>query len=235
MDTNEQVETQITYLHPSRRERGAMNKIRVLDLFSGIGGFSLGLERTGHFETVAFCENNRDRWPILKKHWPQVPIIEDVKRIPHGLTVDLVTAGFPCQDISFAGKGAGIAGLRSRLFWRVIRALSLVGWPSVLLENVAALLNRGMGDVLGALAQVGYDAEWNCIPASALGAPHIRDRVFIGANHRGKGSSQKRYKGSPDFRGAKMSEGLRTCLSDPIYTHPNFAEAVMGFPKDWTR
>jgi DNA (cytosine-5)-methyltransferase 1 len=163
-----------------------MNKIRVLDLFSGIGGFSLGLERTGHFETVAFCENNRDRWPILKKHWPQVPIIEDVKRIPHGLTVDLVTAGFPCQDISFAGKGAGIAGLRSRLFWRVIRALSLVGWPSVLLENVAALLNRGMGDVLGALAQVGYDAEWNCIPASALGAPHIRDRVFIGANHRGK-------------------------------------------------
>jgi DNA (cytosine-5)-methyltransferase 1 len=163
-----------------------VNKLKVLDLFSGIGGFSYGLERTGGFETVAFCENNRDRWPILNKHWPQVPIIEDVKRITHGLTVDLVTAGFPCQDISYAGKGAGLTGLRSRLFWRVIRTLGLVGWPSVLLENVAALLNRGMGDVLGALAQVGYDAEWNCIPASALGAPHIRDRVFIGANHRSK-------------------------------------------------
>lgn len=163
-----------------------MTKLRVLDLFSGIGGFSLGLERTGGFETVAFCENNPDRHPILKRHWPDVQIIENVKRLPDGLTVDLVTAGFPCQDISFAGAGAGLAGLRSRLFWRVIRAAGMVGWPRLLLENVAALLSRGMGDVLGALAQVGYDAEWNCIPASALGAPHIRDRVFIGANHRGK-------------------------------------------------
>ena len=66
-----------------------MTKIKVLDLFSGIGGFSLGLELTGGFETVAFCENNRDRWPILKKHWPNVPIIENVKKVPHALTVDL--------------------------------------------------------------------------------------------------------------------------------------------------
>jgi DNA (cytosine-5)-methyltransferase 1 len=162
------------------------DKFKVLDLFSGIGGFSKGLEDTGGFETVAFCEINEDRWPVLKRHWPDVPIIKDVKRIPNGLVVDLVTAGFPCQDISVAGRGAGLAGMRSRLFWRIIRAAGLVGWPRLLLENVAALLDRGMGTVLGALAQVGYDTEWDCIPASAVGAPHVRDRVWISAHHRSK-------------------------------------------------
>lgn len=159
---------------------------RVMDMFSGIGGFSYGLELTGGFETVAFCENNRARWPVLKKHWPEVPIFPDVRRLPNDFVVDLVTAGFPCQDISFAGKGAGLAGSRSRLFWRIIRTAGLVGWPRLLLENVAALLSRGLGTVLGALASVGYDAEWNCIPASAVGAPHVRDRVWITANHRSK-------------------------------------------------
>lgn len=156
--------------------------LKVLDLFSGIGGFSLGLERTGGFKTVAFCENNAARWPLYEKHWPGVPIIEDVKRLPDGLMVDLVAAGFPCQDISLVGSGAGLAGYRSRLFWRIIRAVRLVGRPRLLLENVAELLDRGMGTVLGALASIGYDAQWNCIPACAVGAPHIRDRVWIIAN-----------------------------------------------------
>lgn len=154
-------------------------KLKVLDLFSGIGGFSLGLERTDGFETVAFCEINQKRWPILRRHWPDVPIYPDVRRLPNDFVVDLVTAGFPCQDISLAGKGAGLSGSRSRLFWRVIRTACLVGRPSLLLENVAALLGRGMGTVLGALASVGYDAEWHCIPLAALGAPHIRDRIWI--------------------------------------------------------
>jgi DNA (cytosine-5)-methyltransferase 1 len=159
-------------------------KLKVLDLFSGIGGFSLGLERTGGFETVAFCEINKDRWPVLKKHWPDVPIIPDVKRIPDGFVVDLVTAGFPCQDLSYQGRGAGLTGSRSRLFWRIIRAAGMVGWPRLLLENVAALLDRGMGTVLGALASVGYDAQWDCIPGAAVGAPILRDRVWISAQHR---------------------------------------------------
>jgi DNA (cytosine-5)-methyltransferase 1 len=164
----------------------AQMKLRVLDLFSGIGGFSLGLERTGGFETVAFCENNKARWPVLQKHWRGIPIYPDVRRLPNDFVVDLVTAGFPCQDISLAGKGAGLAGRRSRLFWRIIRTAGLVGWPRLLLENVAALLDRGLGTVLGALAQVGYDTQWHCIPASAVGAPHVRDRVWISANHRSK-------------------------------------------------
>jgi DNA (cytosine-5)-methyltransferase 1 len=159
--------------------------MNVLDLFSGIGGFSLGLERAG-MRTVAFCEIKPFCQAVLRKHWPDVPIFPDVRKLKYSGVVDLVTAGFPCQDISLAGEGAGLAGMRSRLFWRIIRTAGLVGWPRLLLENVAALLGRGMGTVLGALAQVGYDTEWHCIPASAVGAPHVRDRVWISANHRSK-------------------------------------------------
>ena len=161
-----------------------MTKLRVLDLFSGVGGFSLGLERTGGFETVAFCEIEPFPRRVLAKHWPGVPVYEDVTTADFGELgpVDVVTAGFPCQDISLAGKGAGLSGERSGLFWHIIRTAGLVGWPQLLLENVAALLNRGMGEVLGALASVGYDTEWHCIPASAVGAPHRRDRVWIVAD-----------------------------------------------------
>lgn len=172
-----------------------MTKLRVLDLFSGIGGFSLGLERTGGFETVAFCEIEKFPRKVLRKHWPEVPIYEDIAMADFGPIgpVDLVTAGFPCQDISLAGQGAGLAGARSGLFWHILRAARMVGQPRLLLENVAALLGRGMGSVLGALAQVGYDAEWHCIPASAVGAPHRRDRLWILADP-DIGETRKRYK-----------------------------------------
>lgn len=162
-------------------------KLRLLDLFSGIGGFSLGLERTGGFETVAFCEIDLFCRQVLAKHWPEVECHEDVAvaNFEHVGPVDVVAAGFPCQDVSVAGDvwglGAGLAGERSGLFWHVVRAIRLVGRPLVLLENVAALLDRGMGSVLGALATAGYDAEWNCFPAAAVGAPHSRDRTWIAA------------------------------------------------------
>jgi DNA (cytosine-5)-methyltransferase 1 len=172
-----------------------MEKIKVLDLFSGIAGFSLGLERTGKFETVAFCEKEDFPKSVLSKHWPEVPIYEDVTTADfrHIEAVGLVTAGFPCQDASFAGPGAGIAGERTRLFWHVLRAVRMVGQPKLLLENVAALLNRGMEVVLGALAQIGYDAEWHCIPSSYVGGWSKRDRVWIYANpndEHGQGSVQ---------------------------------------------
>ena len=158
-----------------------MTKLRVLDLFSGIGGFSLGLERTGGFETVAFCEIERFPRRVLAKHWPGVPCYEDVTTADFTSIgpVDLVTGGFPCQDLSLAGKGAGLAGERSGLYWHILRTVCMVGRPKLLLENVAALLNRGMGAVLGSLAQIGYDTEWHCIPASYVGAWHKRDRVWI--------------------------------------------------------
>lgn len=161
-----------------------MEKMKVLDLFSGIGGFSLGLERTGGFETVAFCEIEEFPRRVLAKHWPEVPCFEDVTTADFTTVgpVDLVTAGFPCQDISLAGQGAGLTGERSGLFWFILRAVRMVGRPKLLLENVAALLSRGLGSVLGAFSQIGYDAEWHCIPASYVGARQLRDRVWIMAH-----------------------------------------------------
>jgi DNA (cytosine-5)-methyltransferase 1 len=166
-----------------------MRKLRVLELFAGIGGFSVGLERTGGFRTVGFCEINPFAQKVLSQHWPGVPIHDDVTTLEPDGAVDLVTAGFPCQDISFSGKGAGLAGTRSGLFWHILRTAGLVGRPRLLLENVAALLSRGLGDVLGALASFGYDAEWHCIPASAVGAPHRRDRIWIACNPDDEGQS----------------------------------------------
>ena len=158
---------------------------RLLDLFSGIGGFSLGLERSGGFKTVAFCEIEPFCRGVLKKHWPDVPIYEDVRELTadrlaaDGIAVDAVCGGFPCQDISVAGKGAGIEGERSGLWSEYARIISELRPRYVIVENVAALLGRGLDKVLGDLAALGFDAEWHCIPASAIGAPHRRDRLWL--------------------------------------------------------
>jgi site-specific DNA-cytosine methylase len=162
-----------------------MTKLKVLDLFSGIGGFSLGLERTGGFETVAFCEIDPFCRKVLAKHWPTVRQYEDVKTLTaerlsaDGVVPDVICGGFPCQDISFAGKGAGIEGERSGLWSEYARLIGELRPEYVIVENVAALLSRGLDRVLGDLASIGFDAEWHCIPASAVGAPHRRDRLWL--------------------------------------------------------
>jgi DNA (cytosine-5)-methyltransferase 1 len=158
--------------------------MNVLDLFSGIGGFSLGLERAG-MRTVAFCEIEPYCRAVLAKHWPGVPCYDDVETLTadrlraDGISVDVICGGFPCQNISIAGKGEGIAGRRSGLWKEFARIIGEVRPRYVIVENVAALLGRGLADVLGDLAALGYDAEWHCIPAFAVGAPHRRDRVWI--------------------------------------------------------
>ena len=158
--------------------------MRVLDLFSGIGGFSLGLERAG-MKTVAFCEINPFARRVLAYRWPGVPCFDDVRTLSaqhltaDGIAVDVICGGFPCQDISIAGKGAGLAGERSGLWREYARLVGELRPQYVIVENVSALLGRGLGDVLGDLAALGYDAEWHCIPASAVGAPHRRDRLWI--------------------------------------------------------
>ena len=185
--------------------------MNVLDLFSGIGGFSLGLERAG-MRTVAFCEIDPYCRAVLAKHWPNVPVFGDVRELTaqaisdthkHGSLepinngkraarvveeqsarhcVDVICGGFPCQDISVAGKGAGIGGERSGLWSEYARIIGEVRPRYVIVENVAALLGRGLERVLGDLAALGFDAEWHCIPASAVGAPHRRDRIWIVAD-----------------------------------------------------
>jgi DNA (cytosine-5)-methyltransferase 1 len=153
-------------------------------LFAGIGGIDLGLDRAGmtcgwQVELDEYCRK------VLAKHWPDVPRWDDVMTFPpedwseDKLQVDLIAGGFPCQDISVAGKGAGINGERSSLFHEIIRISGILRPRWILLENVSALLTRGLGAVLGELAKVGYDAEWHCIPASHVGAPQRRDRIFI--------------------------------------------------------
>lgn len=162
-----------------------MSKLRVLDLFSGIGGFSLGLERTGGFETVAFCEISPQRRADLETAWPHVPIFHDVSALSGRdvSPIDVITAGFPCQDISTAGKKAGIHGKRTGLFSEIIRLAGELRPAVIILENSADLLTGERGGwashVFGELASIRYDAEWHVIPASGLGAPHDRERVWI--------------------------------------------------------
>jgi DNA (cytosine-5)-methyltransferase 1 len=148
-------------------------------LFAGIGGIDLGLERAGwecrfQVEWDPFCQR------VLAKHWPDVPRYGDITTVDwSGVErVDLLAGGFPCQPVSVAGKQ--LAQDDSRWLWpefeRAIRALR----PGrVLVENVPGLLARGMGDVLGGLADLGYDAEWRVISAADAGAPHLRKRVWI--------------------------------------------------------
>ena len=169
-----------------------------LDLFSGIGGFSLGLERcssrsgTGGFKTVAFCEIEEFPRKVLKKHWPDVPIYTDVRELnaqrlaDDGIIPDVITGGFPCQDLSTSGKRSGLEGERSGLWSEIIRMARETNPRFIVVENVANLLvgpseqpGRWFGRVLSDLAEIGYDAEWHCICASSMGAVHHRDRVWV--------------------------------------------------------
>lgn len=154
--------------------------MNVGSLFAGIGGFDLGLERAG-FETAWFCEQDEFCQRVLRKHWPHAPIYDDIREL-RGVDVkpvDLLCGGFPCQDLSYAGRGAGIEGERSGLWSEYARLVGELRPRYVLVENVPALAHRGLGRVLGDLAALGYDAEWDCIPASAVGAPHRRDRIWL--------------------------------------------------------
>jgi DNA (cytosine-5)-methyltransferase 1 len=162
--------------------------VKVLDLFAGIGGFTIGFEKAG-FETVAFCEIEPYAQKVLRKNWPEVPIYDDVRTITaerlvsDGIRVDVITGGFPCQDISIAGNQAGIEGERSGLWTECARLIGEIRPRYAVFENVTNLLNGERGDwfkrVLWDISQIGYDAEWHCIPASELGAHHHRDRVWI--------------------------------------------------------
>jgi DNA (cytosine-5)-methyltransferase 1 len=170
-------------------------KLKVLDLFSGIlvGGFSLGLERTGGFSTVAFCEIEPFPRRVLARHWPGVPCYDDVRTLTgarlaaDGIAVDVITGGFPCQDLSVAGKQRGMGeGTRSGLWSEIVRLIGELRPRYVIVENVAALLDgpserRGgwFGRVLGDLAECGYDAEWENIPAAAVGHFHLRERAWF--------------------------------------------------------
>lgn len=180
-------------------------------LFAGIGGFDLGLERAGmvckwQVEIDPFCR------AVLAKHWPDVRRHEDVRTVgAHNLEpVDVVCGGFPCQDVASNGTKIGIGGSKSGLYAEALRVVREIRPRVVLLENVADLLVRGMGTVLGELAAVGYDAEWECLPAAAFGLPQPRWRVFIAAYARPVGCevSYEWLQGGPFARARIDGHGL---------------------------
>jgi DNA (cytosine-5)-methyltransferase 1 len=164
--------------------------VNYLSLFSGIGGLDLGLDRAG-MTCVGQVEKDDYCQRVLAKHWPEVPRHEDVRTAAAWWTaeprpaVHLVAGGFPCQDTSHAGRRAGLEGEHSGLWAHFAEMVGVIRPAFVLVENSPSLLVRGMGRVLGDLADLGYDAEWDCVPAAAVGAAHLRARLWILAYPRG--------------------------------------------------
>ena len=156
--------------------------VKIGSLFAGIGGFELGLERSwGNAETIWQVERDTFCQSILSKHWPQSIIYNDVKDITKDKVkpVDVLIGGFPCQDISTAGKQKGVHdGEKSSLWWEMWRIVGDLRPRIVIMENVANIIRLGGADVVGSLAQIGYDCEWTIISARQFGAPHLRERWF---------------------------------------------------------
>jgi len=219
--------------------------MKVLDLFSGIGGFSLGLERAG-METVAFCEFDEHAQKVLRKHWPGVPIHSDIRELDAKQfrgTVDVVCGGFPCQDLSTAGKQVGFSGERSSLYGEMLRVISECMPRYAIFENVTGLLTgdsgRWFGQFFYDLAQIGFDAEWHCVSASDIGAHHHRDRVWVIAypcgsrsqiglarqNIRQEGDTRISINLSNEIRRARGQPGM-----DGWSTEPNVGRVANGVP-----
>ena len=176
--------------------------MRILDLFSGIGGFSLGLERAG-METVAFCEFDKKAQLVLKKHWPKIPIYDDVgelngEKLKHLYPIDLICGGFPCQPFSVAGKRKGKEDDR-HLWPEYFRLIQEIRPRWVIGENVSGLINMGLDQVLSDLESASYSCQTLVIPACAVNAPHRRDRVWIIAH--AESCDDRKQDGQADTRG----------------------------------
>jgi DNA (cytosine-5)-methyltransferase 1 len=232
--------------------------LTILDLFSGIGGFSYAAERlVGDFKTIAFCDSDKPCRKVLRKHWPDTPIFTDVRSLqakdiqplcPSGLS--LITAGFPCQDLSVAGKQAGYDGERSVLFYEIIRLARELRPDFLLLENVRNLLSHQNGETfqetLFQIAQAGYDAEWAVIPASDLGACHKRERIWIIAYAK-SGAGKQRQSGQAQHIGTGSGPKLPVAQLGDSYSPPLFAPhtnnsrlegrepaSVLQYPPQWS-
>ena len=212
--------------------------LKVLDLFSGIGGFSLGLERAG-MKTTAFCEI--DPWcrKVLHKHWPGVLKFTDIRELrPKQGDYDLICGGFPCQDISFAGNRKGIInGKRSSLWKEYARLINEIRPKYAIIENVEHLRKNGLGVVLNDLARIGYDAEWAVITANSIGLPHQRKRLFIISYPRSERLNahirEKRLLQINEERESKeiYTEGEQ-CESKPVEVRPILSKGSFDLRRD---
>lgn len=179
-----------------------------LDLFSGIAGISVALEPW--VRTVAYCEQDRYAQSVLLSRMAsndieRAPIWDDVTSLRASMLpeIDIIFGGFPCQDISVAGNGAGLAGKRSGLFFEIIRLTKETSPSFVFLENVPAIRTRGLREVVRAFTEIGYDCRWTCLSASSIGAPHKRERWFLLAHAKGAN-------GDNESRATRTSESWKT-------------------------
>lgn len=201
--------------------------MRVGSLFSGIGGMDLGLEQAG-MRIVRQSEIDPYARAVLRKQWPHAKLYGDLCNLgKHNLEpVDLICGGFPCQDISNAGNRRGIEGPHSGLWKEFARIIKELKPPWALIENVSALRSRGLEVVLQDLSASGYDAEWDCIPAAAVGAPHQRDRLFILAY-----PVRSRFQGAYGPEGREYLRPIAPALRRQWDTEPLLDRVANGIPK----
>jgi DNA (cytosine-5)-methyltransferase 1 len=171
-------------------------------LFSGIGGLELGLERAGLGPTIWQVEADPFCRSVLAKHWPNAARFDDVKTVGAAQLVrpEIICGGFPCQDISFAGKGAGLAGERSGLWVEYLRIITEIKPRFVVIENVPGLVRRGLADVVTGLDELGYSVVGTRIAAADVGAPHKRERIFLVAHTDRFKIRQQSWRGSRESR-----------------------------------
>lgn len=220
-------------------ECGGAGARRVLDLFSGIGGFALAFEAAG-FQTVAFAEIEPYPCRVLAQHWPDVPNLGDVREVDGGrfAGVDVVCGGFPCQDISTAGKGAGIHGERSSLWFEMLRIIRGARPRFCLLENVPALRTRGADVVLEGLEEAGYAARPFVVGAGNAGAPHQRARVWVVAYDKSQslGASGQPWEragmGSYCNHDGRQRAGLSSCERQEVRNPCRIREEVGALGPD---
>lgn len=200
--------------------------MNVGSLFSGIGGIELGFEREG-FKTAWFVEKDEFCQAVLKKHWPNTPVYGDITTIDFTKLepVEILTGGFPCQDISNAGAKKGITGERSGLWKEYVRAIGEIRPKYAFVENVSALTYRGLLTVLADLATLGYDADGHCLPASALGAPHRRDRIYILAYANNSGYVHRQLEIEP---AETRKQALRESLSSSPFLANTDSQRCIG-------
>lgn len=210
--------------------------MKIGSLFSGIGGLELGLERATGGEVVWQVEANEFCRSVLERHWPSARRFNDVREVGAGCleSVDLICGGFPCQDVSAAGRRMGIEGSRSGLWTEFVRIVRELQPKFVVVENVRGLLNApggGIGTVLGPLAQLGFDAWWGFVSAKDLGASHRRDRLFVVAWHVANSNRHRKPKSQAtrkEKRGRPSDSGEITRFSRP--SESDVGRATHGIP-----